>query len=173
MQDCKHITPLGLEIRTLSPDDWRVWRELRISALTLAPEAYNSKLAEWTGNGDVEQRWRDRLASVALNYAAFVHNRPAGLASATAPDETRTSHLISMWVEPFARGRTAAAGLGVSDALVEAVVAWARSNGAARVMLDTAHENKRARSLYRRHGFVDVTPIVAPADHPMVLELLS
>ena len=50
-----------IELRVLSPDDWRVWRELRLAALAEAPEAFGSRLADWRGDGDREERWRDRL----------------------------------------------------------------------------------------------------------------
>ena len=53
----------------LDPDDWQLWRELRLAALAEAPDAFGSTLAEWSGAGDTEQRWRTRLHGVALNLS--------------------------------------------------------------------------------------------------------
>src|ERR1700722_14623539 len=59
--------PMAMEAVNVIPDDWRLWRELRLAALTEAPGAFGSTLAEWSGAADTEQRWRGRLESVPLN----------------------------------------------------------------------------------------------------------
>jgi ribosomal protein S18 acetylase RimI-like enzyme len=58
--------------------------------------------------------------------------------------------LISMWVEPFARGRR------VGDALVDSVIQWAEGMNIARVELSVKEHNLPAIALYTRHGFKDV-----------------
>ncbi|MFD8498179.1 GNAT family N-acetyltransferase [Amycolatopsis sp. NPDC059657] len=136
-------------LRELSPDDWAGWRELRLEALREAPEAFGSTLAEWLNAP--ESRWRGRLVNVPFNVLAEYEGKPAGMASGTAPDENGSIELLSMWVAPFARGQ------GVADALVEAVVEWARGSGAARVGLLVYEANERATALYRRRGFVEET----------------
>jgi ribosomal protein S18 acetylase RimI-like enzyme len=50
-----------------------------------------------------------------------------------------------------------AEGRGVGRALVEAALERARDNGCTRVSVSTGAANERARSLYRRLGFEDVT----------------
>jgi len=55
--------------------------------------------------------------------------------------------LVSMFVRPQARGR------GVGEALIDAVVGWARDNNAASVHLWVTETNKHARRLYDRCGF--------------------
>ena len=66
-----------------------------------------------------------------------------------APDEARTdaAWLISMWVAPEVRGR------GVGEALIAAVVEWARASGARRLLLDVGDHNRPAIALYARMGF--------------------
>lgn len=137
----------------LPPDGWRVWRGLRLAALADAPGAFRSTLAEWTGPGDTEQRWRGRLATVALNVVLTLEDQPAGMVSATAPGRDGAVEMISLWVAPFARGH------GVGDAAIDCVVAWANAQyGDVSVVLSVKTDNKPALRLYERHGFTDAGP---------------
>lgn len=61
-----------LSVRRLSPDDWRIFREIRLAALEDAPHAYSSTPAEWQGENDLEQRWRKRLTDVPFNVVAYL-----------------------------------------------------------------------------------------------------
>ncbi len=132
-------------LRVLGVDDWADWRELRLAALRDAPDVFGSKLADWQGDGDREDRWRARLDGM-HNVLAHLDGEPAGMVSGMPRGHGVV--LISMWVAPFARGR------GVGDALVAAVVD--RADGV--VSLLVKESNLAAASLYRRHGFVDDGP---------------
>lgn len=138
-----------IDVRVIGADEWRVWRALRLAALAEAPAAYGSTLAQWMGSGDNEDRWRSRLADVALNVVLFLDGEPAGMVSALGPDPEGKVELISMWVAPFARGR------GVGDAAVRHIVAWAQTEHGAPVVLSVKADNDHAIRLYRRHAFVD------------------
>lgn len=139
-----------IETLIVSPDDWRLWRELRLTALADAPGAFSSTLAEWSGAGDTEQRWRARLEGVALNLVLTCDGEAVGMVSATAPDGDRPAELISMWVAPTGRGR------GVGDEAVRQVLAWVRGNfPASDIVLSVKTDNDYAIRLYERHGFVD------------------
>jgi ribosomal protein S18 acetylase RimI-like enzyme len=139
-----------IDIRVLTPDDWMLWRELRLAALAEAPHAFGSKLAEWQGDHDREQRWRDRLSLAgAYNIVAVLDGVPVGMVSAVPVGGAAEAELISMWVAPAVRGR------GVGDRLIEAVVAWAGRGGASRLRLSVMPDNGAAQSLYRRNGFVE------------------
>lgn len=138
-----------ISMQTLRDDDWSRWRSMRLAALSEAPYAFGSTLADWTGTGDTEERWRQRLLAVPFNVLALLDCEPVGMASATAPVSGEVE-LISMWVSPAARGR------GVGEALLETVVAWAAARGASTVALDVGQNNHHAVALYARNGFVDV-----------------
>ena len=49
-------------------------------------------------------------------------------------------------------------GAGIGRALAEEVLAWARQQGHARVLLDTLPSMRTAQNLYERLGFRDVAP---------------
>jgi len=136
-----------VEIRSLSPDDWPIWRSLRMNALAEAPYAFCSRLADWQGEGDRAERWRERLGIPgSYNIVAVVADQPVGMASGVPTAEADTVELISMWVAPVARGR------GVGDALLAAVERWARDIGARVLRLDVTENNPAAAALYRRNG---------------------
>ena len=55
--------------------------------------------------------------------------------------------LVSLWVDPNARGR------GVAGSLIRAVASWARDRGADRIVLFVQEANAPGRALYLRAGF--------------------
>ena len=141
-----------IAVIALTPDDWRPWRELRLAALAEAPEAFGSTLADWTGTGDAEERWRARLASVPFNAILTCDGEPAGMVGAITNDDGAVE-LISLWVSPGFRGR------GVGDAAVRAVLHWAGVNYPGfSAVLSVKAANDRAIALYARHGFVKAGP---------------
>ncbi|GAB7035737.1 GNAT family N-acetyltransferase [Streptomyces sp. NPDC021749] len=143
-----------IELKVLTADDWTVWRALRIAALTDAPQAFGSRLADWQGEGDREERWRGRLSIPGShNLAALLHGKPVGMASGVPGSRSGVVQLISMWVSKDARG------YGVGDHLLRAVEEWARQTGAGTLQLAVMPGNEHARALYRRNGFQDAGPI--------------
>ncbi len=160
-----------IELRVLTPDDWRAWRRLRLAALAEAPYAFGSRLADWQGDGDREERWRARLGIPgSFNVIAVLDGEPAGMASGVAADEG-AAELISMWVSPAARGH------GVGDHLVQAVARWARQAGSGALRLAVVPGNENATALYRRNGFRptgefgDLMPDGVSREHIMAKDL--
>jgi ribosomal protein S18 acetylase RimI-like enzyme len=152
----------------IDADLWQEWREMRLAALTEAPHAFSSTLEDWSGTGDAEDRWRERLVNVPLNLNAELDGRPAGMVSATHPIDGEVE-LISLWVAPFSRGS------GVGDALVESITRWTLDQGGDRLALAVRHANLRAIAFYERQGFCDVGWVTESADgfreRRMVLDL--
>lgn len=138
-----------IEIRRLTPDDWAIWRHLRLAALVEAPFAFGSQLADWQGEGDTEERWRGRLEIPGShNVVAVLDDQPVGMASGVPAADYSVVELISMWVAPIARR------LGAGAALVQEIERWGRRGIGAQVLrLDVADGNAAAAGLYQRHGF--------------------
>ena len=155
-----------IELNVLTPDEWPQWRELRLRALAEAPYAFSSRLEDWQ-DAD-EARWRQRLSLPgSYNCVARLDGRHVGMASGVPAEERGTAELISMWVAPDARGR------GVGDALVTAVVRWARERGVWELRLDVVAGNTSAIALYARHGFVDHGPAREVGERAMIKVLES
>lgn len=142
---------------------------MRLSALAESPDAFGSRLADWLGDGDREDRWRGRLSIPgSRNVMAALRGESAGMASgvplqpvphAQPPREPGAVELISMWVSPSARGR------GVADALIEDIAAWAAGLRSPAVWLSVREDNAPAIALYRRRGFVATGERVLDEDH--------
>jgi GNAT superfamily N-acetyltransferase len=131
-------------VRPTTMTDWQAMREIRLQALRDAPYAFASTHAREAAFADDE--WHRRATRDGSFLAFLPEVSPAGLGSGylAAPD---TVELIGMFVRPQARGR------GVGEAIIDAVVGWAREKGAAAVHLWVTETNKHARMLYERCGF--------------------
>src|SRR5699024_5249085 len=100
----------------LAPDDWPIWRELRLRALEDAPEAFASTLAEVLER-DTEEHWRAGVTAPMVPFVAELDGAPAAMGRLMWPeDHDAPVELISVWVAPEHRGR------GVGGALVTAAV---------------------------------------------------
>ncbi|MFD9706387.1 GNAT family N-acetyltransferase [Lentzea sp. NPDC059081] len=135
-----------MEIHQVAPDEWRLWRDIRLEALSSDPEEFGSTLAVEQEYGETE--WRER-ATEGLKVVALdpeLGSEPVALVAATAKPEGL--YLYSMWVRPSHRGR------GLGEALVGAVLKWAAGEGWKVVTLRVWVDNLVARRLYERLGFV-------------------
>jgi len=129
-----------VDLRLVSPDEWELWREVRLQALAEAPEAFGSPATEWEVAD--EHRGRQRLVSVPFNLVAVVAGVAVGQASGTRLFDRKLVGLTSMYVAPAARGS------GTADALVEAVKEHARGLGATvRQAVGAASERARHQVL--------------------------
>ena len=134
-------------VREVAAADWRTLRDIRLAALTDAPEAFASTYAREAVFAEAD--WRAWIASGGT-FFAFTPDpdpaEPAGLAAGYIT-ERGTLHLVSMWVRPRARGH------GVGVALIDAVLGWAKTTDADAVHLWVNEANATARRLYERCGF--------------------
>jgi GNAT superfamily N-acetyltransferase len=131
-------------VRRAELDDAPVLRALRLAALTEAPEAFSSTLERETRRTTADwHRWLGTGATFILTAGAD----PKGLAAGLPGSDKDTVWLMAMWLDPALRGS------GAADALVGALVDWARTEGAGRVRLEVRASNARARRFYERLGF--------------------
>ncbi len=135
-----------VHIEVLGEDEWERLRAVRLASLLDVPEAFGSKhedVAQW-----LEPAWRKQLRQI-TTFIAVEAGRDIGIVRgiehADLPD---AAYLVSMWVDPDARGE------GVGGALIERVVEWTAASGRTRLFLDVRTSNPAAERLYRARGFV-------------------
>ncbi|MFJ4963933.1 putative acetyltransferase [Streptomyces sp. ADI96-02] len=127
----------------LEPADWRLYRALRLAALTDAPQEFGSTLAR--EEALTEDQWRRRLEGRG-QFVARQDGDPCGIAG-VVPAEPRVAELVSVWVRPRSRGQ------GVGGLLLDAALGWAEEHGCVEVRLTVSEGNDAAERLYSRHGF--------------------
>ncbi|MGH1493616.1 MAG: GNAT family N-acetyltransferase [Acidimicrobiales bacterium] len=154
-----------LEIQRLTPDQWPVWRTVRHRALEEAPYAFGSILADWSGDGDTEARWRARLETVPANFIAYIGGSAVGQSSGVETERANCVELLSLWVAPEARGT------GVGRGLIDAVRQWGRQEQAQTLILHVKTDNSAAISLYEREGFERSSAPVERGEYEMVEQL--
>jgi ribosomal protein S18 acetylase RimI-like enzyme len=137
----------NVRVRRLGPDDWKLYRDIRLESLADAPYAYGSTLAREQVFD--EATWRGRLtgqtgvAIVATDAAETV-----GIMGVYTPPGEGSAMLVAAWVRPSARG------LGVGDAMIADLLDWARSHDYPELELRVADGNQAARNLFLRNGFL-------------------
>ena len=134
-----------MSLRRAVIGDEPILRELRLQALSDAPDAFGStyerELARTTADW---QRWLSPGVTFILEEPQGASGIVAGGRDASDP---AIVHLMAMWVHPRRRGTDA------GDRLVAAVLSWARTEAAKAVRLNVVGSNVRARRFYERNGF--------------------
>jgi GNAT superfamily N-acetyltransferase len=158
---------MDYEVRAVRAEEWAAVRELRLLALrdAAAPLAFLDTYEKAVARP--EGFWRDRARNAAEGLSArqFVAVRASdglwvgGVVALVEeagtedffglPVAERQVQLVGVYVRPEARG------VGVTEALFEAAVEWARGvAGVRRVRLHVHEDNARAAGFYRKFGFV-------------------
>jgi ribosomal protein S18 acetylase RimI-like enzyme len=134
-------------VRRAKARDVAVVRAARLRALADVPDAFEFDAGAEESWSEVE--WRRWISGRAVFVAAGVAGAVGLVVGEPDADARPTAWLMSLWVSPGWRGR------GVGDALVAAIVEWARSAGVREVRLHVGEGNAPARRLYERNGFSD------------------
>ncbi|MFE4356595.1 GNAT family N-acetyltransferase [Kitasatospora xanthocidica] len=141
-------------IERIGREDWQRLRKVRLAQLLDTPLAFGEthEYASHQGEGNWRARCNwvnepDKLGLVAVDATG---EWVATMLSVPNREQPGALDLIGVWVDPAHRGR----GHGVADALLDAVLAWARVRGAGRMLLGVHEANPRAAAFYLRRGFV-------------------
>lgn len=140
----------AVAIRPVRADEWRLWRETRLRMLRDDADFFATRYDDMVREPD--RTWRDWVAEAAAGdqKTLFVAEEDGvwlGVVGAFVRVNPLEVQLISMWVDPRARGR------GVAGDLIRAVARWALERGSTRVVLFVQEANKPAQHLYEKAGF--------------------
>lgn len=136
-------------------------RDVRLRALLESPAAFASSYER--DGALAADEWERRASGV--ETATFVaEDRHGWWGLVTGLPEGATAHVVSMWVDPARRG----AGLGA--ALLDAVLGWARAEGADQARLWVVDGNAAALALYRSFGFEPTGARQPVPSHPELAE---
>jgi GNAT superfamily N-acetyltransferase len=128
------------------PEDWEIYRGIRLRSLREEPQAYAS-------DDETEARyqpdlWRERLAT-AFTYLAFDDDHDlVGIATGVWTREGDT-HVVGMYVALEARG------LGCAHQLLDAIADLAIRRHGKRLVLEVAESKERVTRSYHSYGFVE------------------
>lgn len=137
--------------RRVQADDGPTWRQIRLTALADAPDAFGSRYADesltplekWEELVELSARGFETIRLFAEDNAA-----PCGLVGAfRLDDQPDTAMIVSMWVAPTHRRQ------GIGRMLVDAAVEWARDGGYREAVLWATENNEPAKALYQAAGF--------------------
>lgn len=134
------------EIRQLQEQDWTHWKEIRLEALKLYPEAFGSSYEEeslWT-----EENFKQNLVKSDI-FGAFIHHRLVGISGFALNHPQKLKHkgmLFTLYVKEENRGQ------GIADRLLETVISHARTR-VLQLHCSVNVENHKAFKLYQKRGF--------------------
>ncbi len=144
---------MDFTVRPIVEDDWENYRAIRLEMLLDTPIAYGERHESAAALS--EEQWRQRAGRGASGAAILVvaidaRGRWIGTMGGYIDQDVGGPLLVGVYVAPGARGRDA----GVTDALLDAIKAWARA-GYSTLRLEVHEDNARARAAYARRGFVE------------------
>ncbi len=134
---------MTVSIRSLAPEEWTIYRAVRLAALQDTPEAFGGSYEAAAAYPD--QQWIDWCSLP--SWFAFDDAEPIGMVRVMRNEHKALPELVSMWVSPDARGGD------VATRLVQEVINWVAAQGDRGVYLGAITENVRAIRLYERLGF--------------------
>lgn len=144
---------MDIQIRKLQPAEWEKLAQLRLEGVTNSPTAFGVTAEDVLAR--TEQLWREQLETALaekgrVTLFAEVGGVVAGMMAIYWEEGVRMrhiAHLVGVYVKEEYRGQ------GVSDALLQALIAKARELGKVKIELDVTAGNARALKFYEKYGF--------------------
>ncbi|WP_068403068.1 GNAT family N-acetyltransferase [Kribbia dieselivorans] len=136
-----------INVRTLTENEWELFRSIRLAALKDSPEAFVATYEDESAIAETE--WRERM-NRSPRLLAEVDGEPVGVVSvghSTRRDDATMGELFGLWVTPEWRGRSVAANLVVTGAK------FATEKGLKQLAYWVGSDNGRAVAFASSFGF--------------------
>jgi RimJ/RimL family protein N-acetyltransferase len=137
-----------IQIRQLDPSEAAAYREIRLEALRLSPEAFGSTLEAESARP--LERFTERVTTCPV-FGAFRDTELVGVAGFMRREGAKDAHKGMLW-GMYVRAGSRNAGIG--RRLAEAVIDYARQC-VELIQLVVVSDNAAARRLYANLGFVE------------------
>lgn len=136
-------------VRQLGPEDWKMFREMRLHALRKRPGSFTAR-AE-TAERFPDETWREFLSNPKqAAFGLFDDDNLIGISAifTDRDDASGSTALLGMsWINPEWRGK------GFSRSIYEARITWARGRGMTRIRVSHRHGNAPSQRAMISHGF--------------------
>lgn len=135
-----------ITVRALGDEDWQVYRDVRLTALREAPDAFAASAAQEESFDD--ELWQARVKR-SRRLVAEDDGKIVGVVSVgrVPQGDDKVSELFGLWVTPELRGK------GVAWKLVDAGVRQAREDSYNFVLYWVGTDNGRAVAFASSYGF--------------------
>lgn len=139
---------MNLVIRRVLSTEWEDYKNLRIDALKLAPDAFGAKYSDAVFTPDEE--WQSRVERFANSadaccFIAWVDGKASGMATVIIENEPT---MYQMWLDQSLRKQ------GIAEKLVLSLKAWVEELGFSTIQCAVLKKNNLAAlNLYLRLGF--------------------
>lgn len=137
---------MNFVIRPLRPEDSALYRDIRLEALRMHPEAFSSSFEQESAQPLSSFEQRLTANTVFAGFLGHVVLGVAGFMPESSIKRAHKGHLWGMYVRPAARGT------GLARQLVEAVLTFAQDR-VELVQLSVVSGNVPAHRLYQSLGF--------------------
>jgi ribosomal protein S18 acetylase RimI-like enzyme len=160
-----------LTIRKITADDWKLYKQIRLKALTESPDSFGSTFDKEAAFSD--EQWKARLSKTAevpqkITLVAFSVTKPLGLASGIIlQSEDQIAQVNQIWVASDFRL------MGVGQELLRGIVYWASTLNQKSLVLSVTADNAEAISLYEKFGFITVRHAMSlPSDSHLLVQTM-
>ncbi|GGB42560.1 N-acetyltransferase [Flexivirga endophytica] len=135
-----------ITVRALGDEEWQVYRDVRLTALREAPDAFAASVSQEEKFDD--ELWQARIKR-SRRLVAEDGDKIVGVVSVGSKpgNDERVSELFGLWVDPELRGK------GVAWKLVDAGVRQARQDSYDFVLYWVGTDNGRAVAFASSFGF--------------------
>ncbi len=141
----------GIQIIKLKPEEWPLYRQIRLEALLNDPQAFGPAYADSLHYPDTF--WQGRLQDAQAGERSWLlfareDDRLVGMIGAFRPEESNEVHIVAVYVSPDKRGQ------GIGNALMDAILAGVSHLAAVqKAVLGVNKTQVAAVALYQRFGF--------------------